>query len=75
VKYPASAKLIFRSIFLGLQYAVDINFDFIADKNLASLEFQLQNHLLKKICDVMLMSQSSYIRQFLTLAEEIEVSI
>jgi hypothetical protein len=53
---------------------MDMHFDFLADKNLASLDFQLQNKMLKKICDVMLMSQSTYIRQFLTLTEEIGVS-
>jgi hypothetical protein len=53
---------------------VNISFDFVADKNLVSLEFQLQNKIMKKICEVMIMNQSSYISQFLTLAEEIEVS-
>jgi hypothetical protein len=64
----------FRYFLDRLQYAVNIYFDFIADKNLASLQFQLQNKIMKKICEVMIMNQSSYICQFLNLAEKIEVS-
>ncbi|KAJ9574123.1 hypothetical protein L9F63_008537, partial [Diploptera punctata] len=41
-------------------------------KNLAGLDFQLKNKQLKHICDILLMSQSAYIRSFLNLANEIE---
>jgi hypothetical protein len=64
----------FRYFLVRLQYAVNIYLNLIADKNLASLQFQLQNNIMKKICEVMIMNQSSYICQFLTLAEKIEVS-
>ncbi|XP_069686166.1 uncharacterized protein [Periplaneta americana] len=41
-------------------------------KNLARLNFQLQNKMLKNVCEILLMSQSTYIHSFLVLAEEIE---
>ena len=47
----------------------------LADKNLAGLNFQLQDKKVKQICDILWMSQSVYICQFLTLVEEIEVSM
>jgi hypothetical protein len=54
---------------------MNIYFYVLADKNLAGLKFQLQDKTVKQICDILLMSQSVYIREFLTLVEEIEVSI
>ncbi|KAJ4429794.1 hypothetical protein ANN_21998 [Periplaneta americana] len=44
----------------------------VTDKNLARLNFQLQNKMLKNVCEILLMSQSTYIHSFLVLAEEIE---
>jgi len=63
------------SLFFILQYIMNIWLYVLADKNLAGLNFQLQDKTIKQICDILWMSQSVYICQFLTLVEEIEVSI
>jgi len=54
---------------------MNIWFYVLAVKNLAGLNFQLQDKKVKQICDILWMSQSVYICQFLTLVKEIEVSI
>lgn len=54
---------------------MNIWFYVLADKNLAGINFQLQDKKVKQICDILWMSQSVYICQFHTLVEEIEVSI
>jgi hypothetical protein len=52
-----------------------IYLDIFADKDLVGLDVQLQDKSLKHIRDILLMSQSTYICQFLSLAEEIKVSM
>ncbi|KAJ8920059.1 hypothetical protein NQ315_011713 [Exocentrus adspersus] len=41
------------------------------NENLRGLNYQLENKILKHICNILLSVQSTYVRQFRTLAEEI----
>lgn len=44
----------------------------VTDDNLSGLNYQLQNPLVKNITEYLSASQSTYVRQFLTLKDEIE---
>lgn len=46
-------------------------FNFV-DDNLGSLNFQLQNPAMKKIINILNLTQSTYVRQFVTISDEIK---
>lgn len=43
----------------------------LADENLLGLNYQLENESIKHLCDILMAVQSSYVKQFRALAEEI----
>lgn len=45
------------------------------DDNLNGLDYQLQNPIVKKIADFVSVNHSTYVRQFLTLKDEIEFGV
>lgn len=53
----------------------DMNIVCLPDDNLGSLNFQLQNPAMKRIINILNITQSSYVRQFIILSEEIEYRI
>ncbi|RZC39323.1 DHC N1 domain containing protein, partial [Asbolus verrucosus] len=54
--------------------ALDIPVD-VAIENLSGLNHQLTNKSLKHICDILIAVQSTYVHQFLVLADEIERNV